>query len=1728
MDADILHGWEACIEQAIDSLVHLHTDSAPKKQWHEVVTTQQEVGAPEESDDENNRDCDTECAGADASPKVAMLPQGLGGKDVYRATWSLQRNEPEITLSEAHAVLQNASRVSTWMPVVESAELLQVLGPTYAVIKTRFKLGWPTSPRDAVLLTYLEASEDLLIFVATSVPRNLESVAFLRPSPPYVRANVHLSALVLQRVDVDHISLASYWSWDLHGALLGVRTNAMGTYFPRQLPSLISFTTQQGKELPLLGRYGAGVEIELVNGQSTTLKDKHTSEIMYTVRKPFGARGGNTQSVDSPNLDHVKFGPDLGMDQGTLSLILGLSQGWAMEVGAQNISESQAVDRSNERRWSASVVQTTTQYKVRLQHNCAMRVRVTVHSTTDHKGVVINEQHQEVLANSPEAHSQDRVPVWMERIAGVQRVPTPLSLRTANEARTQSKREVDVSSIAQPGANLDEGGGREMSCGTPPTPTWKPLASLVRRNYIYFTSLLQEPEAKWKAVSDLRGVTVTQLDSIDPTLVVYRAEATFVGLSVWDFFSTLNYPELAQVWDKSVGEARLVCDIGGQSSVWHLNTRGSWTTNARDAVVVQTAYTAPSSIHLFAFSIDAHTTPGLEVPDVRSGTIRSQVDLRGWSMEALSPTTVHVTLIEQSDPGGWMSKTSLPAQMIQSMASVGEYTIRHGDPPVMTRLLHARASECRYVHETSTYTLRYKPVMQELEQDACVECEIRCSMEAWAPNVDVAVIPAPQNIACLHRHKLSLGGGGLWLTLEHSSSQLSAGQEIEVVIRKGPAQSKERHVVLVNGTRMHVDVDDLDAAQIQALSKRKRTKPQRVPLLFEQRLSGGASSEKVSARNESQREILAEFDEGEVPESVESVGIPREPNGLPEPSGEVKRDSMQSALDAMFLLRRINSERHPDPSGMPAGWELVSERGGMFVRRKLLESLSPTVAVQRADKIVQGIDAEELARLVSNLGCRSLWDERMGSTKHLASFGSGANIACWTSKASFPFRPRMFVVSSLSAFGSGVGSLGQSAGTLSPGGPSQPVYFHVSASCDADVDMGQINPQQYPMGKVLIDGWIFETLDPYTSAQFPIPSTRATHVVAVDYGGSMPATINHVWNAGLPRALVHLEKFLKRRGPPPSLFLPPSWMQVVGDGHDDDRTLVWTLQRPRRPVLLLSSDFHASQGSYDVYAVVPAQNLAASCEANIPPLPLMESSSSPQSPSHTLHRSASRTLRKYDDQSGVMLLVELQLELQHYPQGYALEVTWIDAPLQDFGQQSVYDLGLRPDRLPSDAFPLQVRVLDRPPSALQAATRDAVDRSHKHLVQIHLPVSTGATSHTPNSEKERRTSAAQSSQIKREHSLSWQDHLQECGKMVRITARPLSKAWNQVRASDTGQVPVTYNGNVAEIVYGDEANRFATSSENNTLLDQLERVSRSVALTPSTPKQPAKTWTRTIHHDVLREPIAVSRSFYQQTDQSQDKLQSNAKSMLTDPPNDQHADHGSSTTPPTQSRSLLFTSNSKGESKKDSSAGNAPAPMFGLLRTNQALNSTLNSVTNLVSYVHPKPSEEAGPSDTAGAAGTAATPSTSSAPPPPPTMQAPGHWNMEVSSLQPSLHRGLPRHRRSTLVLVAIVSFLLGSLMRSLLQPTDFVLVQSMEQSVSSSAHDYEPNLYGMPASEVQQLVQAARAWNGLEPMTEEKDYAEATTAIDDEEMIGWRKMRRLLQTRVARKYDLMVAIVNR
>lgn len=76
--------------------------------------------------------------------------------------------------------------------------------------------------------------------------------------------------------------------------------------------------------------------------------------------------------------------------------------------------------------------------------------------------------------------------------------------------------------------------------------------------------------------TEARGVSVTQLDSIDPTLVVFRAEATFVGLGIWDLYSTIVTPGARTQWDRSYDDAILLEDVNELSEVWHWKSKPIW------------------------------------------------------------------------------------------------------------------------------------------------------------------------------------------------------------------------------------------------------------------------------------------------------------------------------------------------------------------------------------------------------------------------------------------------------------------------------------------------------------------------------------------------------------------------------------------------------------------------------------------------------------------------------------------------------------------------------------------------------------------------------------------------------------------------------------------------------------------------------------------------------------------------------------------------------------------------------------------------------------------------------------------------------------------------------------------------------------------------------------------------------------------------------------------------
>ncbi len=593
---------------------------------------------------------------------------------------------------------------------------------------------------------------------------------------------------------------------------------------------------------------------------------------------------------------------------------------------------------------------------------------------------------------------------------------------------------------------------------------------------------------------------------------------------------------------------------------------------------------------------------------MEANTIRTQVDLQGFAIEALSPTTTLLTLLEQSDPKGWTNKTSIPQQMITTLAGIGEFAIKCGGPPVANRLAGARATEIRYDHERALFRIEYEvstgkrvPTSPQISSSSSnsqseivtptpsstpiVECELRCDMDTWAASLDIVVDPPPQSISCLRRHRLSSGGGGLWLTLTHDA--VLAGEErLLAIVRRGPG--RERGVVMLNGSKVSVDVEELPEAEIKSLSKQKRVKPTRIPL--DQPPVLGV----IRRRN---RDWSGEGDDsGTDPPSPTVEGAPESQNSTwgnsvpkfrsplgryfmqameqaatttqqavaaisPSSSGDGQTYSssdypLEYALNALQYLQALHS-RSPSVSD---GWTLISEKG-LPLHRKLSPEISASLPVYRGEKVIEGISAEEIAAVVTSYDARKRWDDRFVGAQVLEAFAEagGAHTAFAVSKANFPFRDRGFYLACILARGQREGKEGSSDSRSPP-------FFCVSASFPPELarafTTAKYNPYSLPIGRMFIDGWILETLDPYTTENYAIPSTRCTRVVAADYAGSLPAAVNAVGNTTLVKTLLFVEAYVKSITSLPFARLPAAGMLLL-DKRAEERAepSVWSLKR---------------------------------------------------------------------------------------------------------------------------------------------------------------------------------------------------------------------------------------------------------------------------------------------------------------------------------------------------------------------------------------------------------------------------------------------------------------------------------------------------------------------------------------------------------------------------------------
>lgn len=387
---------------------------------------------------------------------------------------------------------------------------------------------------------------------------------------------------------IPKVRITCFWQHDLK-AIWG--TAKLSQNLPSMVIGLLRAVRKRGDRIPILSGWGNGVGIDTVAFNV----DREALKLDYSI---FGEESSADYGIKKSTKDDfdVRVFKERKRLERSVEIVLPMSHGWDIQITTRTSTEE-----SSQTPWTATATRIVHTTLVLPEADMEPPSPPSTSSSTPPSPSAVetvNGKRELVVLRfshpKPGEHSILKVKIVVERSGGSNALRINGSPHAIQDSESRdpvsfsmSKELVeDASSISglsfQTVATTET---RSSSSTTQPvvrtssdrTPAAeKSVLSLVRRNYIYFTSLLQEPEAKWRHVNESRGVTISQLDSIDPTLVVYRAEAVFVGIGVWDLLSIVKTPGAKVYWDKGFDDAVLLEDVNELTELWHHKAKAAW------------------------------------------------------------------------------------------------------------------------------------------------------------------------------------------------------------------------------------------------------------------------------------------------------------------------------------------------------------------------------------------------------------------------------------------------------------------------------------------------------------------------------------------------------------------------------------------------------------------------------------------------------------------------------------------------------------------------------------------------------------------------------------------------------------------------------------------------------------------------------------------------------------------------------------------------------------------------------------------------------------------------------------------------------------------------------------------------------------------------------------------------------------------------------------------------
>lgn len=369
------------------------------------------------------------------------------------------------------------------------------------------------------------------------------------------------------------IRVTCFWQHDFK-TIWTFNTSLM-QHLPVMVQGLVRLVRKRGHRIPMLSAYGTGVVIEHIAFEI----GREALTVEYAILNEDDDESANHSVKDLAQVNEIKAKKRL---ERTIECVLPDLVGWDVQLTTRASSEAVATLPWKALAHRPNALPGPAYATLSIRHpslpdnTTVLKVKLIVELSGGASGLRIN--------GLPHTVTQ-----------GENRDPLSYTLSQQMLQETSSVGELSFHSLST-GQSGDTQASTVVQRGNVPNrppAADKMICARVKRNYIYFSSLLQEPEAKWKRStllfisllicpmtmglgSEARGVTISQLDSIDPTLIVYRAEAVFVGVGLWDLFSAVVSPGARVYWDKIYEDATLLQDVNELTELWHWRSKPSW------------------------------------------------------------------------------------------------------------------------------------------------------------------------------------------------------------------------------------------------------------------------------------------------------------------------------------------------------------------------------------------------------------------------------------------------------------------------------------------------------------------------------------------------------------------------------------------------------------------------------------------------------------------------------------------------------------------------------------------------------------------------------------------------------------------------------------------------------------------------------------------------------------------------------------------------------------------------------------------------------------------------------------------------------------------------------------------------------------------------------------------------------------------------------------------------